>query len=85
MCNQSVGLIASIIERAGIPTVGISLLRKVSEKVRPPRTLFVPFPFGYPLGKPNQPALQRQVIAASLNLFIARSPLPILEDLIGIR
>jgi hypothetical protein len=80
MCNQSVGLIASIIEKAGIPTVSVSLLREVSEKVRPPRTLFVPFPFGYPLGKPNQPALQHQVIEASLNLLTKPDPLPILAD-----
>jgi hypothetical protein len=84
MCNQSVGLIASIIERAGIPTVGLSLLREVSEKVRPPRTLFVPFPFGYPLGKPNQPALQHQVIEASVNLLIKPDPLPVLADFEGI-
>jgi hypothetical protein len=80
MCNQSVGLIASIIEKAGIPTVSVSLLREVSEKVRPPRTLFVPFPFGYPLGKPNQPALQHQVIEASLKLLTDQSPLPILAN-----
>ena len=84
MCHQSVGLIASIIEQAGIPTVGLSLLREVSEKVRPPRTLVVPFPFGYPLGKPNQPALQQRVIEASLNLLTAPGSLPVLTDLEGI-
>jgi hypothetical protein len=78
MCNQSVGLIASIIERARIPTVGLSLLRAVTEKVRPPRALFVPFPFGYPLGAPNQPDLQHQIIAAGLELL--KSPLPVLAD-----
>jgi hypothetical protein len=80
MCNQSVGLISSIIERAGIPTAGVSLLREVTEKVRPPRALYVPFPFGYPLGKPNQPALQHQVIEASLKLLTVKNPLPILAD-----
>ncbi len=34
MCNESVGLIASVIERAGIPTIGLSLLREVTERVR---------------------------------------------------
>jgi hypothetical protein len=80
MCNQSVGLIASVIEKAGIPTVGLSLLREVTEKVRPPRTLFVPFPFGYPLGEPNQPDLQHRVISASLALLTAPDPLPVLVD-----
>jgi len=80
MCNQSVGLIASIIERTGIPTIGLSLLREVTEKIRPPRALFVPFPFGYPLGEPNQPDLQHHVIATALELLKAPDPLPILVD-----
>jgi len=80
MCNQSVGLIASVIEKAGIPTVGLTLLREVTEKVRPPRTLFVPFPFGYPLGEPNQPDLQHRVIAASLKLLKTPGTLPRLEE-----
>lgn len=57
MCNQSVGLIAGIIEQAGIATIGLSLLKMVTRKVRPPRSLHVPFPFGYPLGKPNDARL----------------------------
>jgi D-proline reductase (dithiol) PrdB len=73
MCNQSVGLIASVIEKAGIPTVGISLLREVSEKVAPPRTLVVPFPFGYPLGKPNRPELQHQVITEAIEMLNGHS------------
>jgi len=80
MCNQSVGLIASTVEKAGIPTVGLSLLREVSKKVRPPRTLFVPFPFGYPLGEPNRPDLQHQIIATALELLKSPDPLPILVD-----
>jgi hypothetical protein len=43
MCNQAVSLIAAEIERQGITTVCIVLLRDVAEKVRPPRALFVPF------------------------------------------
>jgi hypothetical protein len=80
MCNQSVGLIASVIEKAGIPTVGLSLLRVVTEKVKPPRTLFVPFAFGYPLGQPNNTALQRDIIQAALRLFQTPDSLPILSD-----
>jgi hypothetical protein len=80
MCNQSVGLIASVIEKGGIPTVGLSLLREVSEKVRPPRTLFVPFKFGYPLGEPNRPELQHKIIEVALKVLQESQPLPILED-----
>lgn len=79
MCNQSVGLIASVIEKAGIPTVGLSLLREVSERVKPPRTLFVPFPMGYPLGRPRDQALQIRIIRAAFSLFEDSRPLPILS------
>lgn len=85
MCNQSVGLIASVIEKAGIPTVGLSLLREVTEKVQPPRALLVPFQHGYPLGTPDSPDLQHEVIEAALNLLTASQPLPILADFSGLR
>lgn len=76
MCNQSVGLLASVIEKAGIPTVSLSLLREVTEKVRPPRALFVPFPFGFPLGEPLNGELQTAVIRKALNLLQEASALP---------
>jgi len=80
MCNQSVGLIASVIEKGGIPTVCLSLLREVAEKVRPPRTLFMPFPIGYPLGASDQPELQHSIIRTALDLFKATDPLPLLRS-----
>jgi hypothetical protein len=79
MCHQSVGLIASIIEKAGIPTVGLSLLQMVTKKVRPPRSLYVPFPFGYPLGRPNDPKLQHQIVRGALGLLESQDELPILQ------
>jgi len=78
MCHQSVGLIAGAIEKAGIPTVSLSVLRKVTERVRPPRSLIVPFPFGYPLGKPRDARLQHQIIRAALSLLQSSEPLPLL-------
>ncbi len=80
MCHQSVGLIAGVLEKAGIPTVSLSLLRRVTEKVRPPRALCVPFPFGYPLGKPSDAKLQHQIIHAALGLLESPEELPILRD-----
>jgi hypothetical protein len=50
-------------------TVAIQLLRKVAEKVRPPRALVVPFRHGYPLDAPKDPPKQRAVLVAALNLF----------------
>ena len=78
MCNQSVGLIERAIEYVGIATVSISLLKEITEKIKPPRALFVPFPLGYPLGEPNNPELQTQVMRAAFAL-LARNDVPVLE------
>ncbi len=69
MCNLTVGLVAAELERQGMSTVGIQLLRKVAEKVRPPRSLFVPYPHGFPLGAPDEPEIQHAVIEAALRLL----------------
>jgi len=61
-----VGLIQREIERAGIPTVGISIVRKYSEEVRPPRTVFLRWPYGHPLGEPFNIPQQRTVLRAAL-------------------
>lgn len=79
MCNQSVGLIQRAIEYAGITTVSLSLLREITEKIRPPRALFVPFPLGYPLGEPNNPSLQLRVLRSAFAL-LARNDAPVLEN-----
>jgi len=57
-----VGLVQREIEKAGIPTIGISIVRKYSEKVKPPRTVFLRWPFGHPLGEPFRPAQHRAVL-----------------------
>lgn len=80
MCHQSVGLIQSIVERAGIPTASITLLREVTERVNPPRALFVDRPLGYPLGVPNDAALQTRIILAALGLLTERVPPGVLRE-----
>ena len=79
MCNQTVCLVQAAIERAGIATVSISLLREITEIIRPPRALHVPFPMGYPLGAPHDSALQQRVIAAALAL-LERTDVPVLTE-----
>ncbi len=64
------GLIAAELERQGITTVAIQLLREVAVRVRPPRGLFVPFAHGYPLDAPGDPARQHAVIAAALRVLV---------------
>jgi hypothetical protein len=62
-------LIATRLERHGIATVVIQSLRQVTEKIRPPRALAVPFRHGYPLDAPNDPARQHAVIEAALKML----------------
>lgn len=80
MCHQTVGLIAGEIERNGITTVSVTLLREVTEKVRVPRALFFSFPLGYPLGRPGDPAFQMALIRQTLALAADPGPPPILRE-----
>ena len=72
-------MLARALEAEGIATTSISMVREHTEKVKPPRALFVPYPMGYPLGEPNNPALQHRVIAAALSL-LKRNDVPVLEE-----
>jgi len=80
MCHQSAGLIQSIIEKAGIPTTSVTVLREITERVAPPRALFVAFPLGFPLGAPSDPTLQRWIILAALALLTESVPPAIMRD-----
>jgi D-proline reductase (dithiol) PrdB len=62
-----------------VQTTGISLVRENTEALKPPRFLWTSFPLGRPLGKPNDPAFQRRVILAALDL-LRRPSGPVLED-----
>jgi hypothetical protein len=72
-------VLARALEAHGIATTSISLVREHTEKLKPPRALFVPFPFGHALGRPNDPALQHRVLRAALDL-LAEPAGPLLRD-----
>jgi hypothetical protein len=55
------------------------LIKEQAERVKPPRALFVPFPFGFALGKPDDAEFQHKVLAASLDLFQSESA-PVLAE-----
>ena len=55
------------------------MVREHAEKVKPPRTLFVPFFFGFALGRPNDAEYQHQVLGAAFDLLKAATG-PVLED-----
>lgn len=62
-------MLAHYLEEEGLATTILSLVRLHSEKVGPPRTLFVPFELGRPMGPPNDHALQREVLEQALGLL----------------
>jgi hypothetical protein len=64
----------------GIATVAISLIRPQTEKTRPPRALWVPFQLGRPFGPPGEPAFQRRVVLAALQLLERTAGPVIIED-----
>lgn len=73
------GALAHYLEHEGLPTTQISLIREHTETIQPPRALWVPFELGRPLGGPGNPALQRRVLLAALELLDAPEG-PLLVD-----
>jgi hypothetical protein len=79
MCHQTVGLIAGALERRGIATTSVTVLREITEKVRTPRALAVPYALGYPLGKPGDQDLQTRILRAAFALLDTPGPPPVIS------
>ena len=60
------GLVQRAIEAAGVPTVGITLQKEVTRRVRPPRALYLRYPFGHPMGEAFATAQQRTILVDAL-------------------
>ena len=60
-------------------TASISLVREQTERVSPPRALWVPFPLGRPVGVPGDAEFQLDVIRASLGM-LATATEPTIDD-----
>src|SRR5579872_796933 len=79
MCTRTGGALAHVLEENGLATVQLSSVRGHTEQLKPPRALYCEFPFGRPLGKPNDPEFQRRVLLAAFAL-LERPSGPVLED-----
>jgi D-proline reductase (dithiol) PrdB len=79
VCSRTVGTLSHVLEAGGIATAGVSLIRGQTERIKPPRALYCEFPLGRPLGKPQDPAFQTQVLDSLLDL-LQRDAGPVLED-----
>ena len=66
LCHQTLGIIARVIEAAGIPTMMISVDRNWSDSVRPPRSAYYNGEFGSVAGKPNWREYQLRVLDESI-------------------
>jgi hypothetical protein len=74
-----VGGLAHFIERAGVASTSISLIREHTQMLRPPRALWVTFPLGRPLGIPGDAPFQTRVLKATLSLLETATS-PVIED-----
>ncbi len=73
------GALSHYLENEGLATAGISLVRLHTEKIRPPRALWVPFELGRPLGTPDDAPFQTRVLQALIALL--ETPFgPVLSD-----
>ena len=59
------------IERRGIPTVSITVALDVTEHIKPPRAVFLPFMMGHHFGVPFHKELQRRIILEALDFLAA--------------
>jgi hypothetical protein len=75
-----VGLLAREIERQGVTTVAIALVKDVALAARAPRFLYLHWPFGHALGEPGKVRQQRTVLHDMLSLsVIAPAPGMVVE------
>lgn len=62
-----------------MPTVSVTVARDVTEAIKVPRALFLPWPMGHHFGVPFHRYLQRRVLLAALGLLESDSPGTILN------
>ena len=63
------GALSHYIERAGVATTGVSLIREHVAGMTVPRSLWVPFPLGRPMGPADDAEFQRDVLRSGLALL----------------
>ena len=71
--------LAHYFESEGLSTVLVGFVREHMETIKPARGLFLDFPMGRGMGKPNDPEFQKKVIRAAFDLFDVETG-PMLED-----
>ena len=72
-------VLAHYFESAGLATVLVGFVREHMQALTPPRALWLDFPMGRPLGKPNDPDFQKKIIRSAFSLYDKQTG-PVLED-----
>lgn len=62
-------MLARWIERAGIPTVVVTMMPDLAMAQLAPRVVGVEFPFGHPFGMPHDRKTQRRVLETALTVL----------------
>jgi D-proline reductase (dithiol) PrdB len=71
MCHQSVGLVHGQLEKSGIPCISTTVVPYVTYHSKVSRSVYIRFPQGAPIGEPNNPGQQRQILGSVLEAFEA--------------
>lgn len=64
-----------------MPTVSVTVARDVTEAIKAPRAVFVPWPMGHHFGVPFHRALQRRVLLEMLDLLATAREPGVIRDL----
>ena len=76
------GLIQRAVETLGIPTVSITVARDVTEMLKLPRAVFVPWPMGHHFGVPFHRELQRRVLFEAFQVLETATESGTIRDLV---
>jgi hypothetical protein len=64
-----VPVLARLIERAGMPTVIVTMMPQSAAELVAPRIVGVEFPFGHPFGMPGDRTMQRTVLDTAVTVL----------------
>lgn len=70
MCQQSVGLLQRVFDDAGLSTISLTLVKEITELVKPSRALLVEHPFGFTFGNIGERNLQRRILLDCLHAAV---------------
>lgn len=66
LCHQTLGIVARALEQMNVPTIMLSVDRKITDRVRPPRTAYYAGEFGSVAGRPNWKQYQLRILDETL-------------------